>query len=174
MRPATGLALFVISGSLAYCALDVRTPGGGQSAEDGLQEPQSYLDKDGYDVYAAKLPGEWAWTVAHAKQLVIQQETTVFPKLGIDKECLPGGDDFPESWKEVLADYMKQNKTTRVLARGFIIDKPYSLIPAREFQAFFKNGVGKGWEGFYGRYPVESFDSPQLALTPIRAGRWST
>jgi hypothetical protein len=153
MRHAIGLALLVISGSLACCALGIRTSGIGQSAESSSQEPQPYLDRDAYDVYAAKLPEEWAWTEAHAKQIVIQQETTVFPEMRHGDACLPGGDSFPEDWKDALADYVKQNKTTRLLARGFVIDKPYSLIPRREFQDFFKSGVGKGWEGFYGRYP---------------------
>jgi hypothetical protein len=153
MRHATGLALLVILGSLTCWALGVGTSRSGQSAGSGSLEPQSYLDKDAYDVYAAKFPDEWAWTEAHANQVVIQRETTTFPATGRGDACLPGGDDFPPDWKEVLADYLKQNKTTRVLARGFVIDKPYSLVPMREFQDFFKNGVGKGWEGFYARFP---------------------
>jgi hypothetical protein len=103
-------------------------------------------------VYAARLPDEWPWAEAHARQLAIQQETTVFPKLGTGTECLPSGDDFPESWKEVLADYKRQNERTRILARGFVIEKPYNLIPKQEFADLFKKD-GPGWNGFYSRYP---------------------
>jgi hypothetical protein len=123
-----------------------------EASANSMQGPQPYLDTEAYEVYAARLPDEWPWAVAHAKQLVIQQETTVFPKLATDTECLPGGDDFPESWKEVLADYRKQNERTRVLARGFVIEKPYNSIPKQEFADLFKKD-GPGWSGFYIRYP---------------------
>jgi hypothetical protein len=140
-------ASVIIHCALVFCALLHPEP-----STNSIEGPQPYLDTEAYEVYAPRLPDEWPWAVAHAKQLVIQQETTVFPKLATETECLPGGDDFPESWKEVLADYKKQNERTRVLARGFVIEKPYHLIPKQEVADLFKKD-GPGWNGFYLRYP---------------------
>jgi hypothetical protein len=137
---------------LIPCALVLWALTHAQPSANTMQQPQPYLDTEAYEVYAARLPDEWPWAEAHAKQLVIQQETTVFPKLSSGAECLPGGDDLPESWKEVLADYKKQNERTGVLARGFVIEKPYNLIPKQEFADLFKKD-GPGWNGFYSRYP---------------------
>lgn len=134
------------------CALVLSALIHAEPSANSVEELQPYLDSEAYEVYAARLPDEWPWAEARAKQLVIQQETTVFPKIGSDTECLPGGDEFPESWKEVLADYKKQNERTRVLARGFVIEKPYYLIPKQELADLFKKD-GPGWNGFYTRYP---------------------
>jgi hypothetical protein len=152
MRNYVEHSRFTISCGAGLCALVLCTLMYAQSSTNNALEPQPYLDSDGYEIYAARLPQEWAWKDDHAKQLVIQQETTVFPNLGTGEACLPGGDDFPESWKEVLTDYKKQNETTRILARGFVIDKPYNLIPKQEFDDLFKKD-GPGWAGFYSRYP---------------------
>jgi hypothetical protein len=147
MRTYAASTSVIIPGALVLCALMHARP-----SANSTQEPQPYLDAEAYEVYAVRLPDQWPWAEAHAKQLVIQQETAVFPKLGTDTECLPGGDDFPESWKEVLRDYKKQNEATRVLVRGFVIEKSYNLIPKQEFADLFKKD-GPGWSGFYSRYP---------------------
>jgi hypothetical protein len=151
MRTYAGSTLLIISCGLGLCVSVVWTLTCAPTWANGKEEPKPYLDTEAYEVYAAQLPQEWPWSEAHAKQLVIQKETTGYPRFGRGDACLPSGGDFSESWNEVLDDYKKQNEMTKILARGFAIDKPYNLIPKQEFDDLFKKD-GPGWDGFYVRH----------------------
>ena len=111
-----------------------------------MQPSAPYDDPEAYKVYAAILPQEWTWKVAHAKTLIIRIETESFPNcVQLDNEAQP-------SVREALAAYVRQNKEKWLLQRSFDIEKPYELVYSDQIKAIFENG-GDGWQNFNERFP---------------------
>jgi hypothetical protein len=106
--------------------------------------PKPYEDGEAYAVYAAVLPSEWPWKVAHAKTLVIRSETKNYGM------CLQPEKGFTQSLGAAISDYVELNKRPWLLQSRFDIEKPYLLITPEEFKSAFAQG---NWEAFYRQYP---------------------
>ncbi|HEX2712963.1 MAG TPA: hypothetical protein VHM88_12255 [Candidatus Acidoferrales bacterium] len=130
--------------------------GGSQSKVEhrNQEEPQLYLEREAYEIYAVLLPEEWTWKYAKAESLVIQQETETYPDSPDQQECLPSGEEFLANFGDVLENYKKANASRKLLARGFPIEKPYDLVPRKEIMGLIaiKEGM-HDWSAFYARYP---------------------
>ena len=130
---------------LLFLLAGLQTP----SPPDSPPKPETYLDPEAYVVYGAVLPENWAFGnwFRRADALIIEQETQ---KDGRLPGCLPSVTGPREAWRDALESYKKENQSPKLLARQFPIDKHYELVPGSVIAEAFK---GKGWNGFYERYP---------------------
>lgn len=104
----------------------------------------SYEDQDAYEVYSAILPLEWPLRDAHAKRLVIQNETKGF------EMCLRPEKEWQEKLGPAISDYVRSNAKPSLLQPRIQVEVPYQLIIADELTSAIQTS---GWEGFYQRYP---------------------
>jgi hypothetical protein len=118
------------------------------------KKPEPYLDTDAYAVYSALLPQEWTWRDAHAKRLVIVQETAgSFFGERFQDLCIKGDEEFQKEYGSLLENFIQANQSARMLVRGFLIDKPYELVPRARIDAYFGKQGPAGWKAFYADYP---------------------
>jgi hypothetical protein len=116
------------------------------SKEIPYENAKPYDDAEAYKVYAAVLPGEWPWSDAKAKTLVLQAETQPYAM------CIEPDKEGEQIVGAAIADYKKLNAKRWMLQRQFEIARPYELIRNDEIQMFFGSG-GSGWEAFYEHHP---------------------
>lgn len=136
----TRCATLLISGLCVACS----------AFADSAQNGASVDDPDAYAVYASLLPNEWTVTVAHARRLLFQRETTT------NRECMPSGGLLETGWKPVLDNFRRENARVRRLRSGFPLGIAYDVAPAAEIKASFHAVAGDpdfGWTGFTARYP---------------------
>jgi len=50
---------------------------------------------------------------------------------------LPSGEEFLKGFGDVVEDYKKANASGKLLVRGFLMEKPYDLVPQKEIPAFY-------------------------------------
>src|SRR5690348_16266435 len=103
-----------------------------------------YEDQEAYEVYSAILPLESPLRNAHAKRLIIQNETKGF------EMCLRPEEEWQEKIGPAISDYVRSNAKTSLLQPRIQVGVPYHLIAADELTTAIQTG---GWEGFYQRYP---------------------
>ena len=103
-----------------------------------------YEDQDAYEVYSAVLPMEWPLRDAHAKRLVIQNETKGY------EMCLRPEKEWQEKIGPAISDYVRSNAKPSLLQPRIKVGVPYQLIGADELMSAIQTA---GWEGFYQRYP---------------------
>jgi len=85
------------------------------------KQPALYDVAEAYEVYAAILPSEWPWSVAHAKKLTIRSETVPYTN------CLRVDDKREKGIDLAIANYLELNKEAWLLEGAFRIDLPYEL-----------------------------------------------
>ena len=102
-----------------------------------------YEDQEAYEVYSAILPSEWPLRVAHAKRLIIQNETKSY------EMCLRPENEWQEKIGPAISDYVRLNAKPLLLQPKINVEVPYQLINADELRSVNSNS---GWEGFYQRY----------------------
>jgi len=101
-----------------------------QPAGPAITDPESYA------VYAALLRVSDHTAAERSGSIAIQIET------------LPGPSDCPreelitDEWREAVADYRRQNETTKFIRPGFDLGVPYSLVPLFEVARMLKDD---GW-----------------------------
>jgi hypothetical protein len=117
-------------------------------ADISARIPEPLVDTDAYQVYAAIiLPGR-PDRLAKARHLVITDTTATYPS------CFPSGTPLDTEWKDVAADFKKQNATIWSLRQLLPLDVPYELVRDEDIQApFGKYDGGEGWETFYRQHP---------------------
>jgi hypothetical protein len=103
-----------------------------------------YEDQEAYEVYSAILPLESPLRNAHAKRLIIQNETKGF------EMCLRPEEEWQEKIGPAISDYVRSNAKPSLLQPRIQVGVPYHLIAADELTAAIQTA---GWEGFYQRYP---------------------
>ena len=103
-----------------------------------------YEDQEAYGVYSAILPSEWPLRDAHAKRLIIQNETQGY------EMCLRPQDEWQEKIGPAISDYVRSNAKPSLLQPSIKVEVPYRLIIADELKSAIQT---TGWEGFYQRYP---------------------
>jgi hypothetical protein len=103
-----------------------------------------YEDQEAYEVYSAILPLEWPLRDAHAKRLIIQNETKGY------EMCLRPEKEWQEKIGPAISDYVKANAKPSLLQPRIKVGAPYRLIIADELRSTIQTA---GWEGFYQRYP---------------------
>lgn len=106
-------------------------------------KPPPYEDQEAYEVYSAILPSEWPLRVAHAKTLIIQNETKSY------EMCLRPEKDWQEKIGPAISDYVRSNAKPSLLQPRINVEVPYQLIIADELRSAIQTA---GWEGFYQRY----------------------
>ena len=116
-------------------------------------EPKPYEVSEAYEVYAALLPEEWIWRYAHARYLVIQEETDSEPFFQPVRECLPSTPEFLKTYRSVVGDFEKVNRDSKRLVRKLQIDKPYQLVPRATILGLFKYDAFEGWQSFGDKFP---------------------
>lgn len=108
-------------------------------------------DSEAYAVYASLIPDEWIVQMAHAKKLVIQEETEANLRL------LPAGKPLEgPPWREVVDAFKAANRNRPRLLPGRDLGRPYIVVLANAIGATFKEVPDDplfGWTGFYRRYP---------------------
>ena len=112
------------------------------SSSGGKAPP--YEDQDAYEVYSAILPLEWPLRDAHAKRLVIQNETKSY------EMCLRPEKEWQEKIGPAISDYVRSNAKPALLQPRIKVGVPYGLIIADELRSTIQTA---DWEGFYKRYP---------------------
>jgi hypothetical protein len=105
---------------------------------------EPYDVKEAYEVYAAILPDDWTWRVAHSTTLAILSETVAY------KMCLDPDKESQSLLRSAIDDYITLNKKKWALQRQFEIEKPYELIAPEEtwtsWETFGKRHKGSnGW-----------------------------
>ena len=103
-----------------------------------------YEDQEAYEVYSAILPLESPLRNAHAKRLIIQNETKGF------EMCLRPEEEWQEKIGPAISDYVRSNAKPSLLQPRIQVGVPYHLIAADELTTAIQ---AAGWEGFYQRYP---------------------
>lgn len=103
-----------------------------------------YEDQEAYEVYSAILPLEWPLRDAHAKRLIIQNETNGY------EMCLRPEKEWQEKIGPAISDYVRANAKPSLLQPRIKVGVPYRLIIADELRSTIHTS---GWEGFYQRYP---------------------
>ena len=103
-----------------------------------------YADQEAYEVYSAILPLEWPLRDAHAKGLIIQNETKGY------EMCLRPEKEWQEKIGPAISDYVRSNAKPSLLQPRIKVEVPYLLIIADELRSAIQTA---GWEGFYQRYP---------------------
>ena len=106
-----------------------------------------YEDEEAYEVYSAILPLESPLRNAHAKRLIIQNETKGF------EMCLRPEEEWQEKIGPAISAYVKANAKPSLLQPGIKVRVPYGLIVADELRSTIQT---VGWEGFYKHYPDSS------------------
>jgi hypothetical protein len=115
-----------------------------QGVTSSTGKAPSYEDHEAYEVYSAILPLEWPLRVAHAKSLIIQNETKSY------EMCLRPYKEWEEKIGPAISDYLKSNAKPSLLQPRIKIAVPYRLIIADELRSAIQTA---GWEEFYQRYP---------------------
>lgn len=105
-----------------------------------------YEDQEAYDVYSAILPLEWPLRNAHAKRLIIQNETKGF------EMCLRPEKEWQEKIGPAISDYVRSNAKPSLLQPRIQVGVPYQLIAADELTAAIQTA---GWEGLRFSRPRE-------------------
>jgi hypothetical protein len=103
-----------------------------------------YEDQEAYEVYSAILPLERPLRDAHAKRLIIQNETKGF------EMCLRPEKEWQEKIGPAISDYVRANAKPSLLLPRIKVEVPYRLILADELSSAIQTA---GWEGFNQRYP---------------------
>jgi hypothetical protein len=103
-----------------------------------------YEDQEAYEVYSAIIPLEWPLRDAHAKTLIIQNETKGY------EMCLRPETEWQEKIGPAISDYVRANAKPSLLQPRIKAGVPYRLIIADELRSTIQTS---GWEGFYQRYP---------------------
>lgn len=106
-------------------------------------KPPPYEDQEAYEVYSAILPSEWPLREAHAKTLIIQNETKGY------EMCLRPEKEWQEKIGPAISDYVRSNAKPSILQPRINVEVPYQLIIADELRSVIQTA---GWEGFYQRY----------------------
>lgn len=117
--------------------------------------PEVYEDSDAYAIYSVLIETEWPVRVAKAKQLVIQADTSVYPRSGGSDEriCLVPAKGEEATYEPLLAAYRELNKTKYLLQPKFNTSVPFELVSKASIMAMFaEDGIG-GWKDFYQKYP---------------------
>lgn len=105
---------------------------------------QQYEDQEAYEVYSAILPSEWPLRDAHAKTLIIQNETKGY------EMCLRPEKEWQGKIGPAISDYVRANAKPALLQPRIKVEVPYRLIIVDELRSAIQTG---GWEGFFQRYP---------------------
>jgi hypothetical protein len=103
-----------------------------------------YEDQEAYEVYSAIIPLEWPLRDAHAKTLIIQNETKGY------EMCLRPEKEWQEKIGPAISNYVRSNAKPSLLQQRIKVGVPYRLIMADELRSTIQTA---GWEGFYQRYP---------------------
>jgi len=103
-----------------------------------------YEDQEAYEVYSAIIPLEWPLRDAHAKRLIIQNETKGY------EMCLRPEKEWQEKIGPAISDYVRSNAKPSLLQPRIKVAVPYRLIIAHELRSAIQTA---GWEVFYQRYP---------------------
>jgi hypothetical protein len=112
-----------------------------------VRVPESLLDMDAYQVYAAIIPDEWPVAVAKAKRLVVTNTTITPPS------C-PSDSPLETECNDVVSDFERQNATIWRLRELFPLDLPYDVVAHEEIMATFAGSyAASGWESFYREHP---------------------
>src|SRR5579864_7360273 len=96
-------------------------------------KPASY-DDVAYQVYSGLFSEKDTVDITPGQLTIIQQETIPGSRIAAKdvSSCFPSDWSFRWEYGSALADYNKQNKAPRELARRFAIASPYQLVPERE------------------------------------------
>ena len=103
-----------------------------------------YEVQEAYEVYSVILPSEWPLRDAHAKTLIIQNETKGY------EMCLRPENEWQEKIGPAISDYVRSNAKPSLLQRRIKVEVPYQLIIADELRS---TNSTAGWEAFFQRYP---------------------
>jgi hypothetical protein len=106
-------------------------------------KPTPYEVQEAYEVYSAILPSEWPLRDAHAKTLIIQNETKGY------EMCLRPEKEWQEKVGPAISDYVRSNAKPSLLQPTINVEVPYQLIIADELRSVTQTA---DWEGFYQRY----------------------
>ena len=115
-----------------------------QGVISGIGNAPPYEDQEAYEVYSAILPLEWPLRDAHAKRLIIQNETKGY------EMCLRPDKEWQEKIGPAISDYVRSNAKPSLLQPRIKVGVPYRLIIVDELRSAIQTS---GWEGFYQRYP---------------------
>ena len=110
---------------------------------------ETYDDHDAYEVYRALLPHEES--SSFAKGTIVIKGTTVPSQDSVD-ECLSA--ETRKRFKDAIADFQRVSQDRKLLRWEFTSETPYEIVSEETINTIFKEeGVGRGWETFYKRYP---------------------
>ncbi|MFM9904073.1 MAG: hypothetical protein ACKVQJ_05815 [Pyrinomonadaceae bacterium] len=120
----------------------------------GQVAPLPYSDTEAYAVYSFVMRDEWPARAAKAKKLVIQTETTDFPRFGNDKtDCLAPAKGEEATYAPVIAAYRELNKKSWLLQPKFDASIPFQIVPKASIEDLFTRKGIDGWNDFYAKYP---------------------
>jgi hypothetical protein len=125
---------------------------------------ESYDVPEAYEVYSAILPTESSWKYGRTKWLVIRATTTT------NEMCLSPDESSRKVIGTAIADYLEQNKVSRMLQRKFNLGTiPYTLLTPAEERAAVQGYPG-GWQGFNQMY-ADSGGLLQLSAVGFNADK---
>src|ERR1041384_3095520 len=113
---------------------------GGSSKSDNATP---YEDQDAYDVYSTILPSDWLLRNAHARTLIIQNETKAY------RMCLQPDKEWEEKVGPAISEYVRLNAKPWLLQRSINIEQPYVLINGDVLRSLVQSA---GWEAFHQQY----------------------
>lgn len=115
-------------------------------------------DTEAYRVYEAIIAREWPVTVAKAKRVVIQQETSdAIDFLKRDPNCMTPVKEQEMIYAPLIRTYKEINKNPTRLESKFSDPLFFELVPGERIRSFFaERPVGDpdgSWNLFYKAYP---------------------
>lgn len=108
-----------------------------QGVTSSSDKAPPYEDEEAYEVYSAIIPLEWPLRDAHAKRLIIQNETEVY------EMCLRPEKEWQEKIGPAISDYVRSNAKSSLLQPRIKVGVPYRLIMADELTSAIQHLAGK-------------------------------
>jgi hypothetical protein len=103
-------------------------------------------DPEAYTVISALLPGEGQF-------LVLRQQTTFWEKKTSKDLGIRGDAKFRKEWGKVMDDFVRKNRSPRLLDDKIALERSYKIVSDSELDAIFEHRDADGWNAFYKKYP---------------------
>lgn len=108
--------------------------------------PETYREREAYEIYASLLPAQWPVTEAHTQKMIIRAET------GSYEMCLKPEGESIAIVGPAIANFLEVNKRSWLLERAIPMALAYEFVFEKELDAIFANGPA-GWKAFYEKFP---------------------